>query len=102
MSDAWASAALRDGMISLGDVWSHEGKRPCAGLVVLSTPDGAVIYRAGNPVPAVTPVSASPGTRGRTLHIGPGVALRDVGAFVGSLPADIRPANYTVAPGVTR
>ena len=33
---------------------------------------------------------------------GTGVALRDVGAFVGSLPADIRPANYTVAPGVTR
>lgn len=96
------SDAVRDGLISLGDVWRREGKRPCAGLVVLSTPDGAVIYPAGQPVPPVRPVSASPGTRGRTLHIGPGVALRDVGAFVGSLPAEIRPANYTVAPGVTR
>jgi hypothetical protein len=95
------SDALRDGLISLGDIWRREGKRPCEGLAVLSTPDGAVIYPAGQPVPAVKPVSASPGTRGRTLHIGPGVALRDVGAFVGSLPADIRPANYTVAPGVT-
>jgi|tagenome__1003787_1003787.scaffolds.fasta_scaffold13566706_1 hypothetical protein len=102
MSDVWASAALRDGLISLGDVWRHAGKHPCDGLVVLSTPDGAVIYRSDQPVPAIVPVSSNPGTRGRTLHIGPGVGLTEVGAFIGSLPADIRPANYTVAPGVTR
>jgi len=98
MPDVWAIAALRDGLISLGDVWRHQGKHPCAGLIVTSTPDGAVIYPADQPAPAVKPL---PGTRGRTLHIGPGVALADVGDFVGSLPADVRPAYYTVSPGVT-
>jgi hypothetical protein len=98
MPDVWAVVGLRDGLISLGDVWRHRGALPCAGLTVTSTPDGAVIHRDGQPAPAVKPL---PGTRGRTLHIGPGVALREVGAFVGSLPVDLRPACYTVAPGAT-
>lgn len=92
------AAALRHGLISIGDVWLHQGKRPTGDLVVTATPDGAVIHPASQPAPAVTPVPATPGTRGRTLHIGAGVALTQVGAFVGSLPADIRPANYTVSP----
>jgi hypothetical protein len=100
MANAWEAVALRDGLISLGDVWRHRGTKPCDGLVVTITSDGAVIHRAGGPLPDVTPLSASPGTRGRTLHIAPGVALSEVGAFVGSLPVDMRPANYTVAPGV--
>lgn len=94
----WEAAALRAGLISLGDVWCHENRRPADGLAVTVTPDGAVIHRAGHPAPAVTPVPTTPGTRGRTLHIGPGVALPDVGSFVGSLPATMRPANYTVSP----
>jgi hypothetical protein len=97
MPDVWATAALRDGLISLGDVWHHQGKQPCDGLIVTCTPDGAVIHRAGQPTPEVRPL---PGTRGRTLHIGPGVALREVGEFDGSLAPDVRPACYTVAPGV--
>jgi hypothetical protein len=101
MPDVWAAAALRDGLISLGDVWHHQGKHPTGDLALTTTPDGAVIHPASQPAPAVTPVPATPCTRGRTLHIGPGVALPAVGAFVGSLPADIRPANYTVSPGVT-
>jgi hypothetical protein len=94
----WEVTALREGMISLGDVWDHQGRCPGDGLTVTSTPDGAVIHRAGQPAPAVSPVPATPGTRGRTLHIGPGVALPAVGSFVGSLPVDVRPANYTVSP----
>jgi hypothetical protein len=85
--------------MTFGDVWCHQGTRACAGLAVTTTPDGAVIHRSDQAAPEVTPV---PGTRGRTLHIGPGVALTEVGAFVGSLPLDKRPANYTVCPGVTR
>jgi len=100
LRDVWETAALRVGLISLGDVWRHRDRWPCAGLTVTATPDGAVIHRTGQPVPDVTPLTATPGTRGRTLHIGPDVALSEVGAFVGSLPADMRPANYTVSPGV--
>ncbi|TDV44939.1 hypothetical protein [Actinophytocola oryzae] len=100
MANVWESVALRGGMISLGDVWRHRDRRPCDGLVVTTTSDGAVIHRAGQPVPDITPLRATARTRGRTLHIGPGVALSEVGAFVASLPMDMRPANYTVAPGV--
>jgi len=101
MPDGLAAAALREGLISIGDVWLHQGKRPTGGLEVTATPDGAVIHPASQPAPDVIPVPATPVTRGRTLHIGAGVALTQVGAFVCSLPADIRPANYTVSPGVT-
>jgi hypothetical protein len=94
--------ALRDGLLSLGDVWCRHGRGPGGGLTVTATPDGAVIHPTGRPAPDVVPLRATPGTRGRTLHIGPGVALTAVGEFVGSLPADLRPANYTVCPGVTR
>jgi len=100
MPDVWAATALRDGLISLGDVWRNQGKHPCAGLTVTATPDGAVIYPAGQPAPAVKPLPGM--ATGRTLHIGPGVALTDVGEFVGSLPAEVRPAYYTVSPGVRR
>lgn len=95
------TSPLRMGGLSLGDVWMYEGWEPRGGLVVRSTSDGAVIYPAGQPAPAVRPVAATPATRGRTLHIGAGVDLADVGAFVDSLPEDLRPANYTIAPGVT-
>lgn len=101
MAHVWEAAALREGLISIGDVWRHQGKQPAPRLVVTSTPDGAVIHPASEPAPAVRPVSASACTRGRTLHIGPGVALTEVGEFVGSLPEDIRPANYTVSSGAT-
>lgn len=94
----WEAAALREGLISLGDVWCHQGRYPADGLTVTTTADGAVIHRAGQPAPTVTPLSATLDTRGRTLHIGPGVALPDVGSFVRSLPSDMRPANYTVSP----
>jgi hypothetical protein len=94
----WEVAALREGLISLGDVWCHQGRHPVDGLTVTATPDGAVIHRTGQPAPAVTPLNATPVTRGRTLHIGPGVALPDVGSFVHSLPVDMRPANYTISP----
>ena len=77
-------------------MWCHQGGQPSHGLAVTTTPDGAVIHRADQAAPEVIPV---PGARGPTLHIGPGVALTEVGAFVGSLPPDLRPANYTVSPG---
>lgn len=102
MAEVWASTALRDGLLSLGDVWRRQGRRPGGGLTVTATPDGAVIHPTGRPAPDVTPLGATPGTRGRTLHISAGVALTAVGEFVGSLPANMRPANYTVSPGVTR
>jgi hypothetical protein len=92
---------LRDGLRSLGDVWHHQGRKPGDGLTVTPTSDGAVIHSAGQPVPAVIPVRCTPATRGRTLHIAAGVDLTEVGAFVDTLPVDLRPANYTVAPGVT-
>jgi hypothetical protein len=85
--------------MTFGEVWCHQGSQVCAGLAVTTTPDGAVIHRSDQAAPEVTPV---PGARGRTLHIGPGVALTEVAAFVGSLPPDMRPANYTVSPGATR
>jgi hypothetical protein len=86
---------------SLGEVWRREGRRPGDGLTVTPTPDGAVIHLAGRPAPAPPPLRGTPATRGRTLHIAAGVDLTEVGAFVDALPADLRPANYTVAPGVT-
>jgi hypothetical protein len=70
-------------------------------LTVTPTSDGAVIHPAGEPAPAPIPVRCTAATRGRTLHISAGVDLIEVGAFVDSLPVDLRPANYTVAPGVT-
>lgn len=73
-----------------------QGGQLVDGLAVTTTADGAVIHRAEELAPEVRPVP--PGARGYTLHIGPGVALTDVGAFVGSLPPDMRPANYTVSP----
>jgi hypothetical protein len=93
----WLSA---DGA-SLGEVWRREGRRPGAGLTVTPTADGAVIHPDGRPAPDPAPVRCTPATRGRTLHIAAGVDLTEVGAFVDALPVDLRPANYTVAPGVT-
>lgn len=89
------------GGLSLGDIWLYEGREPGRGLVVRSTSDGAVIHPAGLPAPRVYPVPSTPVTRGRTLHIGAGVNPADVGAFVDSLPEELRPANYTIAPEVT-
>jgi hypothetical protein len=86
---------------SLGDLWRHHGCVPGPGLTTTPTADGAVIHPAGRPVPAVKPVRCTPATRGRTLHIAAGVDLTEVGAFVGTLPANLRPANYSVAAGVT-
>jgi hypothetical protein len=98
MAESLAVAAVRAGLLSLGEVWSDQGRRPGEGLCVAPTRDGAVIHRSGRPVPEVVPLAATSCTRGRTLHIGPGVALTDVGEFVASLPPDLRPANYTVSP----
>lgn len=86
---------------SLGDLWRHQGRTPGSGLTMTPTADGAVIHPAGRPVPAVTPVRCTAATRGRTLHIAAGVDLTEVGAFVDALPVSLRPANYTVAAGVT-
>lgn len=86
---------------SLGELWRHAGRTPGGGLTVTPTPDGAVIHRVDRPVPPVKPLGATPATRGRTLHIAAGVDLTEVGDFVDTLPAALRPANYTVAAGVT-
>lgn len=86
---------------SLGEVWHRQGREPGGELAVTPTLDGAVIHPAGTPVPAVTPLRSTPATRGRTLHIAAGVDLTEVGAFIDTLPVGLRPANYTVAPGVT-
>jgi hypothetical protein len=86
---------------SLGEIWRYEGKSPGGRLTVTPTTDGAVIHPAGAAAPAVTPLRYTPATRGRTLHIAAGVDLTDVGAFVDTLPVGLRPANYTVAAGVT-
>lgn len=86
---------------SLGEIWRHEGKTPGGRLTVTPTADGAVIHPAGRPVPAVTPLGYTAPTRGRTLHIAAGVDLTEVGAFIDTLPVGLRPANYTVAAGVT-
>jgi hypothetical protein len=88
--------------MTFGDGWCHQGRWGSDGLAVTTTADGAVIHRSDQAAPEVTPVPAMPGARGRTLHIGPGVALTEVGAFVRSLPPGMRPANYTVSPGTTR
>jgi hypothetical protein len=85
---------------SLGELW-HRHEQPGGRLRVTPTPDGAVIHPAGMPVPDVTPLPSTPATRGRTLHIAAGVDLTEVGAFVDTLPDGLRPANYTVAAGVT-
>jgi hypothetical protein len=85
---------------SLGELWHRHGQ-PGGRLTVTPTPDGAVIHPAGMPVPAVTPLPGTSATRGRTLHIAAGVDLTEVGAFVDTLPDGLRPANYTVAAGVT-
>ena len=86
---------------SLGDLWRRHGCVPGNGLTTTPTADGAVIHPAGRPVPPVKPVRCTPATRGRTLHIAAGVDLTEVGAFVGTLPANLRPANYSVAAGAT-
>ena len=86
---------------SLGELWRSEGKTPGGRLTVTPTPDGAVIHPADRLVPAVTPLGCTPATRGSTLHIAAGVDLTEVGEFVDTLPAGLRPANYTVAAGVT-
>jgi len=85
---------------SLGELWHRHGQ-PGGRLTVTPTSDGAVIHPAGLPVPVVTPLPSTPATRGRTLHIAAGVDLTEVGAFVDTLPDGLRPANYTVAAGVT-
>jgi hypothetical protein len=86
---------------SLGERWRHEGRTPGGRLTVTPTSDGAVIHPAGRTAPAVTPLGCTAATRGRTLHIAAGVDLTEVGDFVDSLPVGLRPANYTVAAGVT-
>ncbi|HEV7651039.1 MAG TPA: hypothetical protein VGP26_23070 [Actinophytocola sp.] len=86
---------------SIGEIWFHEGRTPGGRLTVTPTADGAVIHPAGGPAPAVKPLGYTPATRGRTLHIAAGVDLTEVGEFVDTLPAALRPANYTVAAGVT-
>jgi hypothetical protein len=91
----------REQPLSLGHTWRRQGRTPGHGLTVTPTPDGGVIHPAGVPIPAVIPVRATPATRGRTLHIAAGVDLTAVGAFVDSLPAHLRPANYTVDAGAT-
>jgi hypothetical protein len=85
---------------SLGELW-HRHVRPGGRLTVTPTPDGAVIHPAGLPTPVVRPLPSTPATRGRTLHIAAGVDLTEVGAFVDTLPDGLRPANYTVAAGVS-
>jgi hypothetical protein len=90
-------SSSRSGGLSLGDMWLFEGREPGRGLVVRSTSDGAVIYPAGWPAPRVGSVRSTPDRR--MLHIGAGVNLADVGAFVDSLPEALRPANYTIALG---
>jgi hypothetical protein len=86
---------------SLGEIWRYEGKSPGGRLTVTPTADGAVIHPAGAPAPSVKPLGYTTATRGRTLHIAAGVDLTEVGAFVDTLPVGLRPANYTVAAGVT-
>jgi hypothetical protein len=86
---------------SLGEIWRYEHKAPGGRLTVTPTADGAVIHLAGEPAPTVAPLGHTPATRGRTLHIAAGVDLTEVGAFVNTLPVGLRPANYTVAAGVT-
>jgi hypothetical protein len=91
----------RERPASLGHVWRRQGRTPGHGLTVTPTSDGGVIHPVGVGVPAVIPVRCTPATRGRTLHIAAGVDLTAVGAFVDSLPAHLRPANYTVDAAAT-
>jgi hypothetical protein len=86
---------------SLGDMWRRHGCAPGVGLTMTPTADGAVIHPTSGPVPTVIPLRCTPATRGRTLHIAAGVDLHEVGTFVDTLPLSLRPANYTVASGVT-
>ncbi|MFB9570285.1 toxin glutamine deamidase domain-containing protein, partial [Saccharopolyspora hordei] len=96
----WESTALDKGLLTLHDVWRHAGRLPAdqRSYAVSGDPRGATIHPAGRPVPpAGQPAPGAP--RGRTLHVAPGVSLSDVTAFVGTLPSDMRPSAYTVAPG---
>ncbi|MFC4852600.1 protein-glutamine glutaminase family protein [Actinophytocola glycyrrhizae] len=94
----WENTALDKGLLAIGDVWRHGGRLPDnAPYTVTPGTHGATIHPAGHPAPAAGPPVSGP--RGRTLHIAPGVSRPDVTAFIGSLPSDMRPATFTVAPG---
>ncbi|OLR93339.1 scabin-related ADP-ribosyltransferase [Actinokineospora bangkokensis] len=99
----WEADALREGLITLHDVWTHGGKAPAAstGLQVTKTGDGAVLHAAG-PAPAHTPtVPATRDDTGRTLHIGPGVTQQQVTDFVESLPVEMRPVDFAITTPAT-
>ncbi|MGX7828863.1 hypothetical protein ACTG9Q_27610 [Actinokineospora sp. 24-640] len=97
----WEADALREGLLTVGEIWWHRARTPGGGLSTASTPDGAVIYDPATGVPATPPtVPVDADARGRTLHIGPGVPLAEVVDFVAGLPGGMRPSDYVVDPGL--
>ncbi|RKT83055.1 Papain fold toxin 1, glutamine deamidase [Saccharopolyspora antimicrobica] len=97
----WENTALDKGLLTLHDVWDHAGKLPDdqATYGVTGNARGATIHPAGQAAPA-TGQPAPNESPGRNLHVAPGVTLDGVKDFVGKLPKDMRPATYTVDPGL--
>ncbi|WP_157440481.1 hypothetical protein [Actinokineospora inagensis] len=91
----WEATALREGLITLSDVWERGGVTLPAGLTYTATHDGLVVHRAGDQ-PAAPPADQTGSRtddRGRVLHIAPGVARGDIEAFTEALPDNQRPAD---------
>ncbi|PPK70919.1 toxin glutamine deamidase domain-containing protein [Actinokineospora auranticolor] len=96
----WEADALREGLITIADVWTGTNTAPPTGLGITRAGDGATLHPNGTPAPAPpAPAVVGRDDQGRTLHVAPGVALNQVVDFVAGLGLDVRPHNFTVPNG---
>ncbi|MBM7773660.1 hypothetical protein JOD54_003864 [Actinokineospora baliensis] len=99
----WEADALRQGLITLADVYTAAGTTPPTGLAFTPSADGVVLHPGGTPA-VVPPGLANAGpadARGRTLRVEPGVTQNQVVDFVAGLGLDVRPRTFVVPPGST-
>ncbi|GAA3057135.1 toxin glutamine deamidase domain-containing protein [Actinokineospora globicatena] len=99
----WEADALREGLITLADVYTAAGTTPPAGLAFTPVADGVVLHPQGTPA-VVPPGVVNQGAvddLGRTLRVEPGVTQNQVVDFVAGLALDLRPHTFVVPAGST-
>ncbi|GAA3014405.1 toxin glutamine deamidase domain-containing protein [Actinokineospora diospyrosa] len=97
----WEADALRQGLITLADVYTTAGTAPPAGLAFTPAADGIILHPQGTPAvppPGLVNLGAAD-VRGRTLRVEPGVTQNQVVDFVAGLGLDLRPRTFVVPPG---
>ncbi|MDT8912080.1 toxin glutamine deamidase domain-containing protein [Amycolatopsis sp. PS_44_ISF1] len=85
------NTALERGVLTIADVWQHQGLRPDDGLTVTRTPDGAVLHRSDRPAP----LAPEPMAGDRHLRVADGVTARELEHFLIGLREDLRPASHS-------